>query len=135
MRSLSKGRNEMIQSSVDLSLNLTIHRCKGPVTAADIGDVIKKFYNTGQPTLHVLWDLSEADVSSIKTPDIEILVHGVVRNAHSREGGRNAIVSPNDVSFGLSRVYQSFAEMKDQMTSTRVFRTEAEALDWLKSLK
>lgn len=122
----------MIASSVDDSLQLTTHRCRGAVSVSEISEVIEKFYK-GHPTLHVLWDLSEADVSSIRSGEIEALARGVISSSHSRNGGKNAIVSPNDISFGLSRVYQSFAEMKDQMTTTKVFRSEKEALEWLKS--
>ena len=121
----------MIKTEVDESLRLTCQRCKGKIIVAEIAEVIQKFYKAG-PTLHVLWDLSEADLSSVKSAEIEGLVRIVMLSVHSRAGGRNAIVSPTDISFGLSRVYQSFAEAKDQMTQTRVFRTEDEARQWIR---
>ncbi len=125
-------KGTMIKSSLEPSLQMTVHRCVGPVAISEITEVIRKFYES-TPTLHVLWDFSHADVSAIKSGEIEALAHVVAQNLHSREGGKNVIISPNDVSFGLSRVYQSFAEMKFQMTETRVFRSEAEAREWLKS--
>lgn len=122
----------MIQTSLEPSLQMTVHRCTGAVAISEITEVIRKFYESA-PTLHVLWDFSHADVSAIKSGEIEALASIVGRNSHSREGGKNVIISPNDVSFGLSRVYQSFAEMRSQMTETRVFRSEAEAREWLVS--
>ena len=122
----------MIQSTTEPSLRLTVHRCIGAVAISEIADVIQKFYKSG-PTLNVMWDFTHADVSAIRSGEIEALVRVVSQNLHSREGGKNAILSPHDVSFGLSRVYQSFAEMKSQMTQTRVFRAEDEAREWLSS--
>jgi hypothetical protein len=122
----------MIQSTTDPSLKLTIHRCTGQVAISEIAEVIQKFYES-TPPLNVLWDLSHADVSAIRSGEIEALARAVGQSSHSREGGKNAILSPNDVSFGLSRIYQSFAEMKLQMTRTRVFRNEEEALEWIRS--
>ena len=122
----------MIQSSTDPSLKLTIHRCTGPVAISEIADIIQKFYQS-TPTLHVLWDLSNADVSAVRSGEIEALARAVTQSSHSREGGKNAILSPNDISFGLSRIYQSFAEMKSSMTQTKVFRNEGDALEWIRS--
>jgi len=122
----------MIQTKRDQSLDLTIHRCTGPVTIGEIAEIIQNFYRS-TPTLNVLWDFSHADVSAIRSGEIEALAKAVAQSSHSREGGKNAILSPNDVSFGLSRIYQSFAEMKVQMTQTRVFRDEAEALEWIRT--
>lgn len=122
----------MIQSTSEPSLQLTVHRCIGTVAISEIADVIQKFYSS-TPTLHVMWDFSHADVSAIRSGEIEALARVVTQNLHSREGGKNAILSPHDISFGLSRVYQSFAEMKSQMTETKVFRSEAEARVWLTS--
>jgi len=122
----------MIKSTTEPTLNLTIHRCTGPVAISEIAEVILKFYQS-TPTLNVLWDFSGADVSSIRSGEIEALARAVAQNSHSREGGKNAVLSPNDVSFGLSRVYQSFAEMKIQTTQTKVFRSEEEAIEWIQS--
>lgn len=122
----------MIQTSLEPGLQMTVHRCAGPVAVSEITEVIRKFYDAG-PTLHVLWDFTHADVSAIKSGELEALARVVAKNLHSREGGKNIIISPNDVSFGLGRIYQSFAEMKTQMTETRVFRSETEAREWLAS--
>lgn len=138
LRMLKKGilpfifEGIMIQSTSEPSLQLTVHRCTGSVAISEIADIIQKFYKS-TPTLHVLWDFTHADVSAIKSGEIEALARVVAQNLHSREGGKNAILSPQDVSFGLSRIYQSFAELKSQMTQTKVFRKEEEAREWLMS--
>lgn len=122
----------MITTMVDKSLKLTTHRCQGKVAAAEIEKVIGDFYQR-EPTLHVLWDFSAADLSRVTIGEIEQLAKAVNTIAHSRLGGKSAIVSPQDISFGLSRVYQAFAETGGSSTAeTRVFRSEQEALEWMK---
>ena len=44
-----------------------------------------------------------------------------------------AIVAPKDLAYGLSRIYEVYR--KQEQTETRVFRTEKEALEWLKTSK
>ena len=121
----------MITTTVDKSLKLTIHRCRGKVTVAEIQSIIEEFYKQGT-TLNVFWDLSEADLSRVTIAEIEQLAKAVNAVAHSRTGGKTAIISPVDISFGLSRVYQAFSEMGKSETEIRVFRGEDEALEWLK---
>jgi len=122
----------MITTTVDLSMQLTIHRCQGKVAVTDIEKIIVAFYDK-EPTLNVLWDFSEADLSKVTIGEIEQLAKTVNAVSHSRTSGKSAIISPHDISFGLSRVYQAFAESGDVKSTTKVFRNEQEALDWLKS--
>lgn len=49
----------------------------------------------------------------------------------SNAGIRRAIVAPSDLAFGLSRMFSIHAEQVGQ--NVVVFRTEAEAIDWLNS--
>ena len=50
----------MIEMRVDEKLGLTIHVCTGKLSAEEIKDEIKKFYDGADPTPHNLWDLLEA---------------------------------------------------------------------------
>ena len=122
----------MITTTVNTSMQLTVHRCQGRVAVTDIEKIIVGFYDQ-EPTLNVLWDFSEADLSKVTIGEIEQLAKTVNAVSHSRSSGKSAIISPQDISFGLSRVYQAFAESGEAKSETKVFRNEQEALDWLKS--
>ena len=63
----------MITTTVNASMQLTIHRCQGKVTVADIEKIIVDFYEK-EPTLNVLWDFSEADLSKVTIGEIEQLM-------------------------------------------------------------
>ena len=113
-------------------MQATIYRVQGRIAAADIEKTIVAFYDK-VPTLNVVWDFSEADLSKVTIGEIEQLAKTVNAVAHSRTTGKSAIISPHDISFGLSRVYQAFADAGEAKSITKVFRDEQEALDWLKS--
>ena len=74
-----------------------------------------------------LWDFTcGADLTN---DDIQI----VANHAKSIQlpAGRVAIVAPQDLSFGVFRVYAAHREQTQVKLS--VFRSEQEALDWLKN--
>ena len=50
---------------------------------------------------------------------------------HLRGPGRMAVVAPTDLSYGLSRMFEVFREQKG--VKTHSFRTEEDAVKWLKS--
>jgi plasmid stabilization system protein ParE len=120
----------LILSTADIKRNLTIYTCKGQISVDEVKKKVKSFYE-GAPSLHVIWDFTEADLSSITADEIRALASGVERLAHSREGGKTAIVAPEDISYGFGRMYQIFAEIYAQIAYIQVFRSRSEAERWL----
>ncbi len=120
----------MILSTEDMKRNLTIYTCKGQISVDEIKKKVKSFYEDA-PSRNVIWDLTEADLSSITADEISALASGVERLAHSREGGKTAIVVPEDISYGFGRMYQIFAEIYAQIADIGVFRSILEAERWL----
>ncbi len=110
--------------------NLSIYTCRGQISVDEIKKKVKSFYE-GTPSRNVIWDFTEADLSSITADEIRALASGVERLAHSREGGKTAIVAPEDISYGFGRMYQIFAEIYAQIADIKVFRSKLEAERWL----
>jgi plasmid stabilization system protein ParE len=119
----------LILSTADIKRNSTIYTCKGQISVDEIGKKVKSFYE-GTPSRNVIWDFTEADLSSITADEIRALASGVERLAHSREGGKTAIVVPEDISYGFGRMYQIFAEIYAQIADIQVFRSRSEAEHW-----
>jgi len=119
----------LILSTADIKRNLTIYTCKGQISVDEVKKKVKSFYE-GAPSLNVIWDFTEADVSSITADEIRALANGVKKLAHSREGGKTAIVAPEDISYGFGRMYQIFAEIYAQIADIQVFRSRSEAEHW-----
>jgi hypothetical protein len=120
----------LIRSTVDVKKNLTIFAFRGQLSADELMKTVKSFY-ADTPTRNVVWDYSESDLSSLRLHDIQALVNVVKEIAHSREGGKSAIVAPKDASYGIGRMYQSLAEIHGEVFTTEVFRSRTEAEGWL----
>jgi hypothetical protein len=121
-----------IKSGVDRDKDLTSHTCHGTTTMAEIGDAIRLFYRSS-PTRNVIWDLSDGNFASTSTDQISALAAQIKRMAHSRAGGKTAIVASADLGYGLGRMYQVFAQQAEQMSDIQVFRSCKEAEKWLET--
>jgi len=124
---------EGIEKNVDGEL--TEYRVQGGVRVEDYVTCIHEFYTTGSVTRNVLWDLTEADVEHLGPEDIRKLARAPEGVTRDRDGGKTAIVAPPDLSFGRARIYEFTANLEDVGIELRVFRSRADALQWLASDK
>ena len=109
---------------------LTEFICSGDLSVDEIRDAIESFYSD-KPTRNVLWDFTDANVSSIRAQDVRGTAIFTREKAHSRTGGKTALVGTGDASFGIGRMYQSFAELARQETEIQIFRSREEAMVWI----
>jgi len=77
------------------------------------------------PSYDHLFDLRAAVASAFPSEDVE----KATRVRAFSETSRRAVVAPQDLSFGLARMYQS--HRADLSTGIHVFREMDEALEWL----
>ena len=75
-----------------------------------------------------LWDLSLSGVDLTSAQLKEIADYS---KSKFSVPSRMAIVAPQDLAFGLSRMFEIYREQ--QQIAVRVFRTRTEALAWLKN--
>lgn len=122
----------MITFQSDHDNQLTVFIAEGQISLAEIKTVLEKYYG-GRPTMKILWDLSRADLSAATLDQVEELAKFVKGLAHSREGGRNALVTSEAFAYSFGKMYQIFAELAHQSSQTRIFKTWPEAEAWLNS--
>ena len=60
----------MLEEFVDEENQLTEHIFTGVVLGNDVIEAVKTLYASG-PTLNHLWDLTEADMSAVKSEDLQ----------------------------------------------------------------
>ena len=118
-----------IKKSVDGEL--TEYTVQGGVRIDDYVTCIHEFYTGGAVTRNALWDLTEADVEHLTSQDVRKLARAPEGISRVRAGGKTAIVAPTDLSFGLARMYEFSVDLEDAGIELRVFRSRAEALEWL----
>jgi uncharacterized protein YndB with AHSA1/START domain len=78
-----------------------------------------------RPSFRQMCDLRTVDRIEMSTPSIRALAKAAVFDP----GVRRAFLAPADAHYGLARMLQAFCEIEG--TEIGVFRTAAEAADWL----
>ncbi len=111
-------------------MDLTIHTVTGDLSVQDVCDELDYYYS-GHFTMLILWDVTRADLSSWQKDDIIYLARKVKKYSHLRRDGKTAIVLLRDVDFGISRMYQTYADVEKIDFEINVFRDVNEAKQWL----
>ncbi len=120
----------MIETTVDEKQNPTIHKCSGDLTEQELVDTIESFYDS-DPTPNALWDFSHASIDSI-SPAFVRQLHSMVRKLGSaRRGGKTAVVAPEDLGYGMARMFQIMSDRDGFPFKIKVFRHSGEAKQWL----
>ena len=120
----------MITHEIQAERELTVHTCRGVIMAQNLISAIQALYDS-VPTLHHLWDLTEANLSHVAGEEVQKIAEFPTKYVPARVGGKTAIVSPSDAAFGLGRMYEALAGSAGQKATIRVFRSLAEANAWL----
>lgn len=111
--------------------NLTIYSVQGAISGVDVKNAITEFYDHGPVTKYVLWDVSQADLENISAEDVQQIGSVPRKSLEPRKGGKTAIVAPDDLAFGLSRMYQNTSLSEPLPFETQVFRDLETARNWL----
>ena len=119
-----------IQTSIERERDLTILTLTGPVAAADLVGALRDFY-AGPCTARALWEFTGCALHNAKMVDLGAVLAAAKKLAPRRAGGKTALVMPSDLGFGLARMYDSMAELKNHPVGHGVFRNREDALHWL----
>ena len=122
----------MIQPHYDKILNLTTFVCSDRVTAAEIEEQLRTLYK-GTPSLNALWDFSEADVSDLSPGDIQGFAKFVKSTAHSRAGGKTALVFSTAMLAEMGSLLESISEIEIPDAKIKIFNDLNGGLAWIHS--
>jgi hypothetical protein len=111
--------------------DLTTVTVEGTVTADQVRGQIVQFLS-GDPTQLVVWDIRRGSLSGMTAENMRMIISAGAPFAHRRRNGRTAIVSTQDVDFGLSRMFQAIAELQHIPFEVEVFRDMELAMAWLR---
>jgi hypothetical protein len=112
---------------------ITYFRVLEEVDAEQVLSQIISFL-TGSPTRLVIWDIGGGTLRKLSASDLKMIIARAKPYTGSRAGGRTAIVCTNEVDFGLSRMFEAFAESYEIPFEIRVFRDREKARAWLDEL-
>jgi hypothetical protein len=110
--------------------NRLVTRCEGPITYADVVEHFRHLTRDVRlkPNCDVLLDFTFL----VAMPTAQQVSQVATALEDMRElvpFGRCAVVAPEDVMYGLGRMFQGFAW--PTFTGMRVFRTQADSINWL----
>jgi len=124
----------LITKLLESEIELTIFAVNDEVEAEQVLKEIILFL-TGTPTQLVLWDIRQGTLERISPSDLRMIVERASPFAGRRKGGRTAIVCTTDLNFGLSRMFQIFAELMQIPFEIHVARNVEDAKKWLYAVK
>ncbi len=119
------------------SHDLIVFTLQGTVTARELLETIRSYWELENPARLVLWRGEAGATIGRLTADEARKVASVVSDYKDRvvrrEKGRSAIVAPADVDYGLARMIEAFQKSgePDLPYQLRVFRDEKLAMAWL----
>jgi hypothetical protein len=120
----------MINSGPGLSPELTVHLVRGRVSEAEVLEAAKVFLK-GQPTRLSLWDFREADFSGLQVSALAPFFNAIFPYIHIRKGGKTALVFGSTEGFGLGRMCEALAEVRQFPVRIKSFNSREEARRWL----
>jgi hypothetical protein len=116
---------------IDRDHDLTVFHLAGE-TAFEVFTAIIDRYRAAGPTRYELYDCRAFCGATFTQSQLQQLVAIAKRQAAPRPpGSKTAIVVPDALGFGVSRQYQSLADLNDLPWETGVFETVAAARQWL----
>ena len=110
---------------------LTIYTAQGSLSREEVINTIRNFYEKGPVTRNVLWDVSQAALHDLSAEDVQQIAHVPRKSLDLRAGGKTAIVAPDDLAYGLSRMYQTSSRTESLPFHLQVFRDADTARSWL----
>ncbi len=119
-----------ISAKYDLAKDLTIVTAKGVITADDLLDWGNNYYE-GQITSLILWDVTNADLSSLQADQLREIAENMSRISEVRKGGKTAFVYDKPLEYGIGRMFQAYSEMEDMPFEVQSFQSFDEAKAWL----
>ena len=126
------GGNMAIQHRIEKNFRVVLFIHTGVVEDAEFVDYYRTFFQQSAVELSFdrIIDLQQAD-SSVRSVDALQQVVEIMEAAYEDAAPipKTAVIAPEDVSFGLGRMFQAFDSLGPGQFS--VFRTLEDALNWL----
>lgn len=126
------GFSAMISTTADPTSGLTVHVVTGAFSVLELRDAAVAFVKDA-PTPLALWDFSEADFSQLPAAALAGVFDGARPYAENRKGGRTALLFQSAVGFGLGRMSEALAEVREYPYLFKAFWDRESAMAWLKA--
>lgn len=124
----------MAEIKTIVSEDVTMQKVIGIPSGDELMTGLKEYY-AGYPTKFVVWDLSSCSLAQVTADDLIQIVSFVRSYEHTRLGGKTAIIAPNNLEYGISRMLHTFAEIHHYPFELQIFRNFTDAAQWLEMVE
>jgi len=121
-----------IELHVDRQAGIVHIEATGIVTAEELVDSVPRLMSHPdfRPGMAHLFDLTSAEDTDVTADELRELARVFVGHLDELQTSRLAVVAKDPVLFGVSRMYEAFANL--QPVPMRVMRDRDESLEWLR---
>ena len=125
-----------VNNQIDLENNLIVRTISGELTLPDILAAFNDSLTDEDfsKDMNVIWNFNDADIS-VGTTDEILEIIDYIKNSMDKRGSdyKIALVAPEELSFGLSRMFASYGS--ELPLSIGVHRSIDDAYGWIKTEK
>jgi hypothetical protein len=123
-----------ITTQINEKRNIRFHKIDGLINIGELKDMLASFYKSPDydPDMNVLWDLREADFSSITSEDVASFAGMIEKYWGQGKKSKAALIVSRDLDFGLSRMYELLLTASSP-NRVIVFRNYDDAEEWLEA--
>lgn len=111
--------------------DIVILRVIGGVTFAEISEAVKHYFP--KITRHLIWDYTNGNLSNVTADDFRSVPEMSAKYFINRKSGRTAFACPNDLTYGMFRMYTAFADNSCMPYEYEVHRSFEDALTWVEN--
>ena len=121
-----------ILTEINTKINLRTHIIKGAIDIVKITGYLKELYSSSDfnSEMNVIWDLREADFSSISSKEVKSLMEYVGKRWGKSGNNKAALIVSQDLDYGMSRMYQILMEGVTP-SQISIFKDINEAKEWM----
>lgn len=109
---------------------MTVMRIVQQVSMDDLLQFMTAYY-AGRPTRCMVWDVSQAPMGDFSSADASSLNTLLAAIPNSDVCEVAVVIAPDDMHFGMSRMFTAHAEAKGLVRKVGIVRSHAEAESWL----
>ena len=120
-----------IELEIDQSASLTTFVVTGELRMDELRSALTEVYQSESFSMKSLFDLRAGEASTLTSAEIREMVPLIEERRTHPGQARWAVVAPRDVEFGMSRMFEVFAEKIP--SDMRVFRDIEAAKRWLET--
>ena len=124
----------ILNTIIDTNINIVIHTAYGKFGPDDVKHILNGLINNTdfKKDMNVVWDFREVSDINFTADELKrIVVHTEDYLLHRSSGYKLALVSDNDLIFGLARMFMVYCEHLP--INITILRSMDEAMQWVQT--